>query len=103
MPSAGVLAENVKFEEIQLPSTRRPGDGFVIPSHVLDRMKATSAPPAIRPRPSRFKLRDDRFLVSADGGVVLATEVSAVAAHLAARDRRGSTQHAADRLVAVTL
>lgn len=101
-PSAGVLA-NVEFEEIQLPSTRRIVDGFVIPSHVLDRMEATSAPPAIRPRPSRFELRDDRFLVSADGGVVLATEVSAVAAHLAGRSARGSTQHAADRLVAVTV
>ena len=97
--SAG-LATDVDFEEIRLPSTRRIVDGFEIPGHILDRMQAIEAPAGIRPRPPRFSVSDDRFRVEASPGVVLALDVGAVAAHLAGRDGRGSTQHAADRLVA---
>lgn len=93
---------DVRFEEIRLPSSTRPVDGLGIPTHVLDRMEATTAATAIRPRPGRFDLLDDRFRVEAGGGVVLATEVTAVAAHLVGRAGRGATQHAADRLVDVT-
>jgi hypothetical protein len=101
--SAGVPTD-VSFEEIRLPSTPpRVVDGFVIPAHVLDRMEAVAAPVSIRPRPARFEVLDDRFRVEAGPGTVLATDVSAVAAHLAGRDGRGSSQHVADRLVAVTV
>jgi hypothetical protein len=97
--SAGVVTV-IGFEEIRLPSTRRIVDGFDIPGHILDRMQAIEAPAGIRPRPPRFGVRDDSFRVEASPGVVLASDVSAVAAHLAARDGRGSTQHSADRPVA---
>ena len=97
--SAGVAAD-IEFEEIRLPSTRRFVDGFGIPEHVLERMQAIEAPAGIRPRPPRFGISDDRFAVEARPGVFLASDVSAVAAHLAGRDGRGATQHATDRLVA---
>jgi hypothetical protein len=97
--SAGVTT-TVGFEEIRLPSTRRIVDGFEIPAPILDRMQAIEAPASIRPRPPRFGVQDDSFRVEASPGDVLASDVSAVAAHLVGRDGRGSTQHAADRLVA---
>jgi len=100
--STGV-ATDVSFEEIRLPSTRRVVDGFVIPAHVLDRMEAVAAPVSIRRRPARFGVLDDRFRVESGPGTVLATDVSAVAAYLAGRAGRGSSQHFADRLVTVTV
>jgi hypothetical protein len=62
-----------------------------------------AAAPSIRPRPARFDVLDDRFRVEAQPGTVLATDVGAVMAHLAGRGGRGSSQHAADRLVTVTV
>ena len=50
------VTKDVTFEEIRLPSTRRVVDGLTIPGHVLDRMQAVDAPPAVRPRPPRFGL-----------------------------------------------
>ncbi len=99
--SAGAAAD-IGFEEIRLPSTRRIVDGLVVPGFVLDRALAVAAPPSIRPRPARFGILDDRFTVESSSGAVLAANVGAVAAHLAGRGGRGSTQHAADRLVTVT-
>ena len=101
-PRSTGVSTNVDFEEIRLPSIRRIVDGFVIPAHVLDRMDAVAAPASIRPRPARFGVLDDRFRVEADPGTVLAADVGAVAAHLAGRGGRGSSQHVADRLVDVT-
>ena len=96
-------SNDVDFDEIQLPSIRRVVPGFVIPAHVLERMEAVAAPASIRPRPARFDVLDDRFSVEAQPGTVLATDVGAVMAHLAGRGGRGSSQHAADRLVTVTV
>ena len=85
---------------------RAPGtfvDGLTIPGHVLDRMQAIDAPPSIRPRPARFGVGDDRFRVETGPGTVVAADVGAVAAHLAARAPAARVQHAADRLVEVTV
>jgi hypothetical protein len=101
-PSAGSSTE-VGFEEIRLPSTTRPAGATPIPDHVLDQMAAVAAPISIRPRPARFGLLDDRFEVVAGPGMVLAADVSAVAAHLAGRGAHGSSQHIADRRVALTV
>lgn len=100
--SAGVTVD-VKFQEIRLPSTPRIVDGIFVPHDVLERMNAVAAPPSIRPRPPRFGVRDDLFRVEAANGEVLATDVSAVSAHLAGRTRRAATQHVADRRVEVTV
>ena len=82
--SAGVT-EHVEFEEIRLPEHPWLVDGLVIPAEVLDRMEAMRRRPSIRPRPPRFGVLDDRFRVETGAGAVLATDVSAVAAHLAGR------------------
>jgi hypothetical protein len=100
--SAGVIVD-VAYEEIRLPSTTRVVPGFVIPVQVLDRMQAVAAPAAIRPRPARFGLVDDRFSVESGAGAALATDVTAVGAHLAGRGGRGATQHVADRLVEISV
>ncbi len=100
--SAGVPVD-VGFDEIRLPATRRVGDGFVIPAHVLDRVVAVDAPPSIRPRPPRFEMRDDLFRVESVSGAVVAADVSAVAAHLARRQAGRSVQHTTDRLVELTV
>ena len=91
------------FEQIRLPSSRRFVDGLTIPAEVLERMEATTAPPSIRPRPVRFSVVDDRFTVQDGGGGVLATGVGAVAARLVTRGAGGSVQHAADRVVELTV
>jgi Family of unknown function (DUF6603) len=90
----------VTYEEIRLPDTHRTVAGFAIPSHILERMQATNAPPSIRPRAPRFGIGDDRFAVATDLGPV-ATGLSAVAAHLMSRGSDAASQHAADRLVTV--
>ena len=98
--SAGVSID-VGFVEIRLPSTRDVVGGLSVPVHVLERMRAVSAPPSIRPRPTRIQVLDDRFRVEAFTGTVRATGVSAVAAQVARRDGRASSQHPTDRLVEV--
>jgi hypothetical protein len=100
--STGVTV-NVMFQEIRLPSTTRIVDGILVPHDVLERMNAVAAPPSIRPRPPRFEVHDDRFRVEAANGDVLATDASAVTAHLAGRTRRAATQHIADRRVEVAV
>jgi hypothetical protein len=98
------VTKQLEFEEIRLPATRRFVDGLTIPAAVIERMEATATPPSIRPRPARFGIADDRFSVQDVTGGALATEVSAVAARLAARTNgAGSVQHAADRLVELTI
>jgi Family of unknown function (DUF6603) len=99
--SAGVPID-VKYEEIRLPSTPpRHTDGLVIPVHVLERLQATSAPPAIRPGPPRFGVSDDRFGIAIGPGPVQVADLSAVEAHLAGRAAGAASQHVADQLVTV--
>ena len=98
--SAAVTAD-FEFDEIRLPSTRGFFDGLGVPAEVLDRMQAVDAPSSIRPRPARFRVLDERFRVETGAGTVLAADVGAVAAHLAGRGGRGSSQHVADGHVAV--
>jgi hypothetical protein len=95
----------VDYDEIRLPDRRRLVDGLAVPDHVLDRMSAIAAPTAIRPRPARFAVFDERFRVEDDAGAVVVADVGAVAARLAARgDGRGlgriaATQCTTDLLV----
>jgi hypothetical protein len=98
--SAGTNID-VSYDEIRLPSTRRVVGGLVIPAHVLERLQAAGAPPSIRARPARFEVTDDRFTVETEAGTVVVADVSAVAARLAVREAGASSQHVADRLVAV--
>ena len=98
------VTKDVSFEEIRLPSTRRFVDGLTIPGHVLERMQAVDAAPAVRPRPPRFGLGDDHYRVETGPGTVVAADVGAVSARLTTpRATGGSIQHAADRLVEVTV
>ena len=97
------VTKDVTFDEIRLPSTRRFIDGLTIPGHVLERMQAVDAAPAVRPRPPRFGLGDDHYRVETGPGTVVVADVGAVSAHLSARATGGSIQHAADRLVEVTV
>lgn len=90
-----------EIEEIRLPETRRTVPGTHLPADVLDRMLATAEPAAIRPRPPRITVRDGQFRMVGDPGA--GAELSATAAHLAARNGRQTSQHVADRLVTVTV
>jgi hypothetical protein len=94
------VTRTVTVQEIRLPDTTGSGPGFTFPSHVLDRLDAVTAAVTIRPRPSRFTVRDVGLTVDA-AGTVLATGVTPVQARLAARTSAGAVQHPADRLVEV--
>ena len=98
--SASVTRTVLRSRRSGCPTPPHHRPGFPFPGHVLDRLDAVDGDVTMRPRPTRFAVRDVGLEVDA-AGAVMATGATAVQARLVARSSDGAVQHPADRLVEV--